>query len=82
MREKEFKAAAAITPGDGLINLPGDVPHPQGCMVYVGGTGTLVVETAGLNDVTFMAVPAGTILPVRVRRVYATSTATHLVALW
>lgn len=54
----------------------------RGCNIYVGGTGTLVVTTIDGEDVTFAAVPAGTVLPVQVIKVKAASTATSLVALW
>jgi hypothetical protein len=51
--------------------------------VYVGGAGNLVVEMAGGTgtDVTFTAVPAGTVLPIAVKRVLAASTATAVVVL-
>ncbi|MEZ5770710.1 hypothetical protein LX70_03682 [Defluviimonas denitrificans] len=51
--------------------------------LFVGQGGNLTVRMAGGQDVTFEAVSGGTILPVRVRRVYATgTTASALVALW
>jgi len=51
--------------------------------VYVGGTGNVNVVTAGGETVLFTAVPVGTVLPVRVSKVLATSTtATLMVACW
>lgn len=53
--------------------------------LYVGGAGNLVVTMAGTGggDVTFTGVPAGTILPIRVKKVLSTNTtATSIVALW
>lgn len=50
--------------------------------LYVGGTGDVVVTTMLGNVVTFAAVPAGTILPVRCNKVMAASTATNMVALF
>lgn len=51
--------------------------------VYVGGAGNLVAVDEQNNPVTFTGVTAGTVLPIRVRRVNLTSTtATALVALW
>ncbi len=55
--------------------------------VYVGGTGNLIVHMAadGADSptaITFSSVPAGTLLPIRVRRVLATGTATAIVGIW
>jgi len=55
--------------------------------VYVGGAGNLIVHMAAdaagsPTAVTFTAVPAGTLLPIRVRRVLATGTATAIVGIW
>lgn len=50
--------------------------------IYVGGAGTLAVQLVGGGTVSFAGLAAGTLLPVRVRRVLATGTsATQLVAL-
>lgn len=51
--------------------------------LYVGGAGNLKVTTVNGEAVTFVGVPAGTILPVRAKIVWSTgSTATSVVALW
>lgn len=51
--------------------------------IYVGGAGALTVRLLGGDVVTFAALPAGTLLPVRVTEVRATgTTATALVGLW
>lgn len=52
--------------------------------LYVGGTGDVAVRcvNSSATTVTFTGVPAGTILPIRVTRVMAASTATGIVALY
>ena len=50
--------------------------------LYVGGAGNIAVVMADRTTVTFAGVPAGTVLPIRVRQVRATgTTATNLVGL-
>lgn len=51
--------------------------------LYIGGAGDLVVTMAeDQNDVTFLSVLGGTILPIQVTKVLATgTTATGIVAL-
>lgn len=51
--------------------------------LYVGSAGDLAVVMADGTRLVFGAVPAGTLLPVRVARVLATGTgASRLVGLW
>jgi hypothetical protein len=52
--------------------------------LYVGGAGNVaVVDGAGSDAVTFTGVTAGSILPIRVRKVMSTNTtATSIVALY
>lgn len=70
--------AAAITPDDS-----NDLPTSARA-IYVGGGGDIVLDTVkGETSILFKAVPQGTILPVRAKRVRASSTtATNLIALW
>ena len=65
--------AVAVTPSDATILPPSTI--------YVGVGGDVAVEPwTGDNTVTFVGLPAGAIVPVRVRRVLATgTTATNLV---
>lgn len=51
--------------------------------IYVGQTGDVAVEMADGMTVTFAAVPAGTVLPVRIHKLLQTgTTASGLVGLW
>lgn len=51
--------------------------------LWVGGAGTVKVYTTKGATLTFVGLSAGTLLPVRVRRVYSTgTTATSILALW
>lgn len=72
------KNAAAVTPNDSA-----DLSNVA-VALYVGGSGDVSVDTVGGQvSVVFSGVSAGTVLPVRVRRVNSTSTtATDIVALW
>lgn len=75
---RTYASGVAITPSDGTkLNRPTDA-------IYVGGAGDIVMRFADANvDVTFKAVPVGTILPVHAVLVKSTlTTATNLVALY
>jgi len=51
--------------------------------IYVGGTGAVVVVKENGLTVSYAGVPAGTVLPVRAKRVNSTGTAaTGMVALY
>ena len=51
--------------------------------IYVGGAGNVKVTTLGGDTVTFSGVLAGTVLPVRVKRVFSTdTTATNLIGIY
>lgn len=76
--------AAAVTPSNtaDIPSVSGGTSN-NGCVLYVGGAGDLTVDTVGGDAVTFVAVPAGSFIPVQVTRVYAAgTTATSIVALW
>jgi len=64
--------AAAVTPSD-------SADLPQFSVIYVGGAGSVKVTTAQGSAVTFSGVNAGTVIPVRVRRVWSTGTTATLI---
>jgi hypothetical protein len=69
--------AAAITPNDGA-----ELTYVTRA-VYVGGAGNLAVVMYAGETVTFTGVPAGSLLPIRVKQVLSSSTtATTILALW
>ena len=70
--------AFAITPSDSTDLV--DIPKA----IYVGATGNVVALLVDdTSSVTFVGVQAGTILPIRPKRVFATgTTASSLVALY
>ena len=54
-----------------------------GCVLYVGTGGDLRVLTSSGADLTFTGIPAGSFLPVQVKRVFSTGTdAGSIIALW
>lgn len=73
-----FDYGVAITP-DNATNIASGLTDG----IYVGGAGNIVVVWADDSTSTLIAVPVGTILYVRAKRVNSTSTtATNLVALY
>jgi len=74
--------AFAITPSDS-DDLDATVGGSATRGVWVGGAGNLNVDMASGPTVLFSGVAAGTLLPIRVKRVRSTSTtATNIVGLW
>ncbi len=72
--------ALAVTPSDATV-----IPTTRA--LYVGVGGTVVVVTADAVSAsttsTFVGVPAGTVLPIQVTKVYSTgTTATNILALY
>ena len=80
-----YKSAALVVNSD-----TDNIPNPadpatknNGCALYSGSGGNIIVLTTNNQEVLFFGVPAGTILPVKVFRVNATGTTpTDIVALW
>lgn len=84
----QVSRAAAVTPNDNAnIPYPGDnTAAPNNakwpCVLYVGTGGTLDIRTADGDDVSLVSVPDGTFVPIQVIRVFTTSSADDIVALW
>ena len=80
--------AAAVVPDDNAnIPFPGDATAAPfnaqwPCVLYVGTGGALDIRTADGDDVSLVNVPDGTFIPIQVIRVFTTSTAADIVALW
>ena len=69
--------ATAVTPSDA------DELATVSRALYIGGAGNLVVVTLGGDTVTLVGATAGSIIPIRVKQVKATSTtATSIVSLY
>lgn len=80
------QAQDAAGPGEQFFNI---TPHDTTNFgytvrgIYVGGAGNVVAVNEAGTAVTFIGVPAGTILPIYANRVNSTSTtATSLVGLY
>lgn len=63
--------------------VPADADMATQCRsIYVGGTGNIQVTTVGGDVAVFQNVPAGTVLPVQAKRIWATNTtATNMIAM-
>jgi len=73
--------AQASSANDGAAVTKSDSTVVAFDAVYVGGTGDLVVTTPAGTVLTFSAVPAGSIIPIRCNRVMAATTATLMVGM-
>ena len=76
--------AATVTPSD-TDNIPyvGYPTETWPCVLYSGSGGDIRVLTAGGDDVKFVAIPPGTVLPIQVIRVFSSGTsALGILALW
>lgn len=69
--------AAAVTPNDSA-----DLPNGICRALYIGGSGSVILDTANNTSITFAGLQAGTILPLNVKRVRTGGTATSIVALY
>ena len=75
MAKTNYSPTFPTYPGDAAAVTTSDVNNlREPSVIYVGTTGNVRVTTAEGSDVTFTAVPAGAVIPVRVIRVWATNT--------
>lgn len=70
-----YTEAVAVTKSDTTV-----LPVTRG--LYVGGAGAVTVTMMSGNDATFVAVPAGTVLQIRVTKVKVATVATDILALY
>jgi hypothetical protein len=54
----------------------------QGCVLYIGGSGDLEIQTVGGDNVMLTGVSAGQFIPVQVMKVKESTTASNILALW
>lgn len=72
-----MSSASDPAAGAAAVTFDVDVSPPNGNSaraLYVGAAGNVAVRTSLNEDVTFVGVAAGSVIPVRVRRVLATGT--------
>lgn len=81
MAKTNFSPTFPMFPGDAAAVTPSDtVNFAEPSVIFVGTTGALRVLTAQGSDVTFNAIPGGTVVPLQVLRVFASGTsATNIV---
>jgi hypothetical protein len=73
-----YRTAKPITPSDAA-----DLADGIAEGLYVGVSGSVAINDPFGHAATFSAVPAGQVLPIKVRRLKATgTTATGIVGLW
>ena len=73
-------ASGGFVSGDDYIIYAGN--NHQGCVLYIGGRGSVEVETVGGDIVTFTSVQTGQFIPVNVMKVRTATSATNILALW
>jgi len=83
INENRIVCSAAIFTATGKKYTIYDKDGNDGCVLYIGGAGTLSVRTVGGDSVSLAAVSAGQFIPIQVIGVNAGgTTATGIVALW
>lgn len=74
-RQTNYSPTFPMFPGGAATFTNSDTNYlPTPSVIYVGVTGNVKVTTAQGDDTVFVAVPAGSVIPVQVVRVWATGT--------
>lgn len=68
-----YSSAVSVTPSDST-----DLTNPS-LALWIGGAGAVNVDLLEGGTVVFSAIPAGTLLPIRAKRVRSTSTTATLI---
>ena len=84
MAKTQYSPTFPMFPGDAAVVTPSDTFNfDTASVIFVGTTGSLRVLTAQGSDVTFNAIPGGTVVPLQVLRVFASGTsATNMVRIF
>jgi hypothetical protein len=73
-------AGGGFVSGDTYLIYAGN--NHQGCVLYIGGSGDLEIQTVGGDNVMLTGVSAGQFIPVQVMKVKESTTASNILALW
>lgn len=71
----------AASAGDGFAITKSDTTVFCAIALYVGTTGDVALVTSRDTTLTFIGVPAGTVLPIRCKKVLAATTASNILGL-
>ena len=84
MAKTNYSPTFPMYPGSAFSITPSDAANLGNvAVVYVGVAGNVRVTTAQGDDVTFLGLPAGVVVPVQVLKVWAASTtATNLIGIY
>jgi hypothetical protein len=84
MAKTNYSPTFPMFPGGAVTITPSDTVNlTNPAVIYVGVTGNVQVTTAQGDTVVFTAVPAGSVIPVQVLRVWVTNTtATTMVGVY
>lgn len=74
-KQTNYSPTFPMFPGGATTFIKSDTTNlPTPSVIYVGVTGDVKVTTAQGDDTVFVGIPAGTVVPVQVIRVWSTGT--------